>query len=761
MNILEMLQSMPIVEAVGWALIHFVWQGALIAVITALVLQALRRRNANTRYLVGCGGMALMIAAPIATMIAVLVTPAPGVAESAAAGAVAALEPAAWDRLTPLLPWFTVIWIVGVLVLQARLIMSWSHVQHLKQLGTKPVAARWQTLLEELCAQMNVRARVRIVESSIARAPMMIGWLEPVILVPTTAFTGLTPAQLRSIIAHELTHVRRHDYLVNLVQAVFETLLFYHPAVWWLSNRIRVEREYCCDDTAVRVCGDALCYAKALSSLDELRDGTFEPALASTGGSLMNRIYRIAGIPVTQRRGISGWPLLVIMSVTAAVSAMAVSATAPEADAAPTVVKPIDRVNIPGILREMGSEDAEMIGLLSEAGLDNRVLMVVLEELGTEGPVVEHIEQAAHRADYIETRMPKVRQHVTQAIAAGTLTIAEAEEKLALARRELMHRYHVEQRPQGDFVFAQVAVEPEERVKLEGMLAEIHELHAAGELDRGEAQAKIEWAHAEHAHRRNGQWVEADVALELHPVVVREHNAELEHHLHAMEDKYARLEADIAEATEAGELTDDLARRKLAEIRAQMDQVREEMVVHRRHNERVHFQHLESAENVWTGSSEPPKPTAHAAPWVPLLPPDLPYLGRNSSIPDGKPAVGAARFPAPRMAPRPALSAEDRLALRKGVAAARDRVHSSVIEGRMTPEQAEKKLAHLHKLEARLSAPRPPRAVAPAPAPMSSPHPASAPSAPLPPAPQTDSGPVAAPLAPSAPAPPRAPAPRD
>ena len=92
--------------------------------------------------------------------------------------------------------------------------------------------------------------------------PTVIGWLRPVVLMPASALSGMGPQQLEAILAHELAHIRRHDYLVNLLQTVVETLLFYHPAVWWLSGRIRVERENCCDDLAVSLCGDPYAYAE-------------------------------------------------------------------------------------------------------------------------------------------------------------------------------------------------------------------------------------------------------------------------------------------------------------------------------------------------------------------------------------------------------------------------------------------------------------------------------------------------------------------
>lgn len=127
------------------------------------------------------------------------------------------------------------------------------------------------------------------------RRPSVVGWLRPVILLPMSAVTGLAPDQLGAVLAHELAHIRRHDYLVNLLQMAAEALLFYHPAVWWVSGRIRVEREFCCDDLAVSVCQNAVTYARALSTLEKLRPAIPAIAMGSTGGPLLARIQRILG----------------------------------------------------------------------------------------------------------------------------------------------------------------------------------------------------------------------------------------------------------------------------------------------------------------------------------------------------------------------------------------------------------------------------------------------------------------------------------
>jgi hypothetical protein len=168
---------------------------------------------------------------------------------------------------------------------------------------------------------------VRIAKSALAGTPSVIGWLQPVILVPAAAFAGMDPEQLEALLAHELAHIRRHDYIVNLIQSAAETLLFYHPAVWWVSRRIRIERENCCDDLAVSVCGDVVTYARALTRLEELRTGGSQFAMAAGAGSLLTRIRRLleAGRPAHRRPGTWFTALLAALALCAIWGAAGVS----------------------------------------------------------------------------------------------------------------------------------------------------------------------------------------------------------------------------------------------------------------------------------------------------------------------------------------------------------------------------------------------------------------------------------------------------
>jgi uncharacterized protein involved in exopolysaccharide biosynthesis len=154
----------------------------------------------------------------------------------------------------------------------------------------------WHVILRELCAKMRVSAPVRIFRSALVEVPTVVGWLRPVILLPAAVLTGLSPGQLEAVVLHELAHIRRHDNLVNALQCIIETLMFYHPAVWWVSRCIREDREHCCDDAVVRLNGDPVSYARALATLEGMRPDYSQMSMAANGGVLLSRIRRLFGL---------------------------------------------------------------------------------------------------------------------------------------------------------------------------------------------------------------------------------------------------------------------------------------------------------------------------------------------------------------------------------------------------------------------------------------------------------------------------------
>jgi GWxTD domain-containing protein len=275
------------------------------------------------------------------------VTALPGPAEIDSASD--AIVPHAFHA-SDLLPWIAPFWMLGVLAFHLRALAGWIAARRLRRLGVCCAAADWTARLERLTARVRVSRPVTLFESSLADAPLVIGYLRPVILMPAGLLVGLPAAQVEAILAHELAHVLRQDYLVNLAQTFVEGLLFYHPAVWWISHVIRAERENCCDDVAVAVSGNARQYAAALAALEHNRIAAREPALAATGGSLVNRIRRILESPERSRVGFAPLASALVLTLATAAGLTAWQTTPmpkPQAAAAPVMSSPAIPVESP------------------------------------------------------------------------------------------------------------------------------------------------------------------------------------------------------------------------------------------------------------------------------------------------------------------------------------------------------------------------------------------------------------------------------
>ncbi len=556
----ESISASAWASPLGWTLLHFLWQGAVIAAAVAVALAALARRSAGARYLACCAGLGLMIAAPAATFLLLLAQgPSAGLPAAALPAPDAAGHSALAEKLSAAVPHLPAAWLAGACLLLARTMLHWCNAQRLRRRGIGPAPAAWQRMLRELCEGLRIRRPVRLLESSLARVPMMIGWLRPVILVPVGAMTGLSPQQLRSILAHELAHVRRHDYLVNVVQAIVESLLFYHPGVWWLSDRLRVEREYCCDDVAVAVGGDALGYAQALSLLDALRQDV-QPALASTGGTLMNRIRRVAGLPLVHSRRPVGWmaPLAVAGAVVLVVSSVGMSRPVERDRREPqgAAVERRSQPDVVAVLREMGAEEAEFIAVLRDAGLDDRELMIVLERIGLDEKVRRSFEHAARRHVDLDEDVRGIHERIVVELEAGRITEAEAEVRLHQSMMELHEKIRA-----GD-------LDVRRRVRHHGEIEEAVRARIAAEVAAGiiteeEAQRRLERTGAE-LRRHSG-----------------DHIAHLRHPLAAelIEAKMRAVREEIHREVEAGRMTMEEASERLDAVRLELrkeikDQIR-------------------------------------------------------------------------------------------------------------------------------------------------------------------------------------------
>src|SRR6266704_3083089 len=295
-------------QALGWALVDSLWQNALAAAGLAALLALVPVRAARIRYAFATLTLAMMLALPLATAVRLSGT-SPQISDVVTATSAVAAGPtgpgpqavattptpaAIRAAIEPVLPWVVLAWFGGVVALSLRLASGWLMTRQLGRVGTSSVPDACVEAVARLAAQLRISRPVRVLGSAVVQVPAVIGWLRPLILLPASALTGLTPLQLDALLAHELAHVRRYDYLVNLLQSAVETLLFYHPAAWWVSRRVREEREHCCDDLAVAACGgDAHVYAMALLGMEQLRLATPPLALAAGGGSLIGRVQRL------------------------------------------------------------------------------------------------------------------------------------------------------------------------------------------------------------------------------------------------------------------------------------------------------------------------------------------------------------------------------------------------------------------------------------------------------------------------------------
>jgi beta-lactamase regulating signal transducer with metallopeptidase domain len=299
--------SPEILRTLGWTLLHFLWQGAGLAALFAVA--AAICRSASARYALAVGALVLMLVSPAVTFTWLRAQANPAV-RTGAEGALTwagtptqnatalsgSRAPVAESEATQptWMLWLVEAWFLGVLVLSLRTAGGLILIERMRRKEIKRVGEELYARCLALQRKMGIERFIQYCECHRLDAPAVLGWFRPVVLLPVRALTGLTEAQIEAVIAHELAHIRRLDCFVNLFQIATETLLFYHPAVWWVSQRIRAERENCCDDEAIAICGDAVNYARALTLMEEWRTA---PALmmAANRSPLGERVMRLLG----------------------------------------------------------------------------------------------------------------------------------------------------------------------------------------------------------------------------------------------------------------------------------------------------------------------------------------------------------------------------------------------------------------------------------------------------------------------------------
>ena len=327
-----------LIDGVGTTLLHSIWQGGIVVVILTLVLYLVPRHNVQLKYwlsvtaltgLLFWTGYTLNHSISAASISPTVVSGTlPGEPFSKKVVLPSHGSDFQWLKayinqqiaaIKPFMDTLVLVWLLGVLFFLLRLQGSIFYLKRLRSTGSRSVPLIWQQKAIKLSEQLGVRRTVQLLESKLVEVPMVIGHLKPVVLLPMGMLTGLTAAEVEAILAHELAHVKRYDYLINLVQTVVESLLFFNPAVWWISQTIRKHRELCCDDIAVRCCGNQMVYANALSNLGawSLRTPALGMGLFKTENELLMRIKRLiypqAGSRTVKEKFVPG--LILILTV--------------------------------------------------------------------------------------------------------------------------------------------------------------------------------------------------------------------------------------------------------------------------------------------------------------------------------------------------------------------------------------------------------------------------------------------------------------
>jgi len=337
---LNLFEDSALIENLSWAIFHSVWQIAFIAFWLFCTLRSLSKSSANLRYAVSIVALSLTLIIPIATFSYISLSNfSIGASEirldstshklsdkSAETSGIGRSQISAWSSAVVSIPFgsfrnsfnrivktysplLTVFWLIGMLLFSIRALGGFWQVHQFKTLQISLPDNVWIEKLSELSEKLQMKRSVSLFKSKLIDSPMIIGWIKPVILVPASIFLHMEAKQLETILAHELVHIRRFDYLINFAQSFVEILFFYHPFVWWISAEIRRERECACDDAVIQMLENSqFTYANALANLEEFRQttkqGVTQIAVAANGGKLMNRIQRIIRKGKTKKSGI-------------------------------------------------------------------------------------------------------------------------------------------------------------------------------------------------------------------------------------------------------------------------------------------------------------------------------------------------------------------------------------------------------------------------------------------------------------------------
>ncbi len=425
-------------SAVGFTLLHSLWQGALLLIV--FTVMHFLFKSARSRYLLGMGSLFLQAVISLITFTWIY---SPGLAGSSTIALESShlllpgemmgttrhtLLHSAQSYIAQNHQKFTLFWLLGVAILLFRTAIGLFYTRHLKSAGTKTAETKAHTLLKELCQKLRMDPKIQLLESVKISVPLTIGWLKPVILFPAGMLSGLPADQLEAILAHELAHIKRRDYLFNIVQNVIETFFFFHPAVWAISHRVRAERENCCDDIALQHCQSKLVLASALAEVASFSSRPpFAMAFGARRYTLTDRVKRIVGM--NERPAHINWiSLSILLSLCMTVWTYAQEKEKPAAPppvvntaTLPTPVAPLD--TIPKTPAELAME--ELSGEMS--ALSN--------QMSQYSDKMQGLSQKMHTAEM--DKLSEEMSKLSEKMASPSEKIGDLAQKIAVLSLEL------------------------------------------------------------------------------------------------------------------------------------------------------------------------------------------------------------------------------------------------------------------------------------------------------------------------------------
>ena len=619
-----------LLDCLGATVIHALWQGIVIGILVLAALRSTPDLTARSRHAISILGLLAFFITGIVTFGSLLAAPSPfqpagesntepavfssvsGATESPATmDPATTLSPSMADQtalpvdsvstmvleIAPFVGWA---WVLGVGLLSLRLVRQWIVVQRLRLDHTAQPDDRWIDMFDALKRRLVLDSNIRMFASRTVDSPMVVGWIRPVVLVPVSAFTSLTPDQLQTILAHELLHISRRDHVFNMLQGFMEIALFFHPVTWWLSRQIRIERENCCDDDALTIAGSPRSLAEALLILETLRSGHPNPKsiLTATGGSLMHRVSRLFA---SNRQSLNvGWralsacSLLTVAGLSFTAVAIDGSAQAQDRGTDAKATKGIDQddtssrnerrkrqAGIEERLQAMGRELREQVAAGEMTEEEAREKYEAMEERMRSRSRDAGDERRNGRRDRraeatgIEERLQAFGRELREQVAAGEMTGEEAREKYEAMEKRMRSRSRGAEEKQmkdrkeseaGNRELEELKANVEERLRAMGM--EIRKQVAAGEMTAEDGRAKFEaaekrmWSRYREAEARTGQREKGDGA--------RKSRTDLEQLKAGIEQRLRAMGMEIRQQVAAGEMSAEDGRAKYEAVEKRM-----------------------------------------------------------------------------------------------------------------------------------------------------------------------------------------------